>query len=162
MSRRKQTLVFGFVALLAVGWWAYTRFGPWTPTLADADRITAVEVWIDYDWDERENSQPKRLLARSEHPVAIRRLLEAMAPAEPTPAHKCGYMGRIVFTRTDGNRMEIPYLPGHSRDWYELLPPFRPALTYMRVPKPAFLAAMKGLGVNELPLECGKGAKPLP
>lgn len=161
MSRRKRW-VFGLVAVLAVGWWAFDRFGPWMPTLADADQIVAVEVWLDYDWEEAENSRPKRLLARTEDPAAIRRLLEAMAPAEPTPMHKCGYMGRMVFTRSDGNQMEIPYLPGHSQDWYELQPPFRPALTYTRVPRPAFLAAMKGAGVTELPLECGKGAKPLP
>lgn len=153
-SRRVRLWLIALVVLIAAGVVLYVLRGPWTPTLADADRVAAVEVWL-APWGEERT--PPVLLARAEDPAAIRRLLASMEPGEPAPPHKCGDRGWFVFVRRDGNRARVPWLPGHNPDFYEVRPPG----AWNRVPRSEFLAAVKEIGVKEFPVDCMKPGEPL-
>jgi hypothetical protein len=158
VRRQLGLLLAAATTVVFVGWASYA-LSRWTPSVVDADRIAAVEVWLHYEVDKSgEASGPARMLARCDNPAAIRELLVAMARPEAAPQHKCGFPGRFVFVRKDGERATVEFVPGHDPRFYE----FGHRDELARVPRAEFLAAVKDLGVADFPLECQKPLSPLP
>ena len=156
-SRKAHWVILAAVGLAIAAGVGYWRLSPWTPTPDDADRIVAVEVWLDRWYENDEQPVPPRRLARCEDRETIRKLLNAMIPAGDARPHKCGDRGWFLFTRSDGKTAQVYFLPGHTTSEYELRPPG----TWVRVPRAEFLAAVKALGVTEFPLDCLKSPEPL-
>ena len=129
---------------LGVHWW----FWPSIPDVS-MDEVASVEVHL-IAWqndDDPDNRQIEAKVATTD-PDKIKALFSVLSGASRASEHKCGDSGTITIRRKDGETEELGILPGHKREFYE----YRFDGRINRVDRERFLAAMKGIGVQQIKL----------
>ena len=138
-------LTFLLLALLSCGVSNYLQQTGEPPR---TDDIRSVRVW-NHPSADRAGEPPK---AETSDPAAVAGLAGVLDSAREHQDHKCGSCGVILLDRSFGRTERLEFLPGHSPEWYE----FRYGRKAYRVPRRAFVDAMKRIGVD-VPLDCNGG-----
>jgi len=104
---------------------------------ADSMRLTLYE-------DERGYYRKTPVLVDVTDPDRIGEIVSVLKEGTRNPDHKCGDAGHITLTYMDGTEVQATILPGHDREYYE----FRQMGSNYRVPRDAFLTALKNAGID--------------
>jgi hypothetical protein len=135
------SLIGCLAAVLLVVLWA--RFG--RPPPLRADTVQSVEISLD---DLEDRQCPAKASSQDQEKIAA--LVALLEQGQPTPDHKCGDSGRILFQLKDGRWIRVGILAGHDSRFYEYRRYWDGKYEMARVDRRSFAEAVEGLGVNGL------------
>ena len=143
MTRKAIVCLLSVAVLGVVVWWV--RLSDRGVTHLTADDVQSIEVVVSSPF---KTEDFKRVTFRTESRAAIEAFVSSLQASEETKNHRCAPVGTVRIMRGPGLVDELRILPGHNPLYYE----YRYNGSIYRVPRPDFVAALKLVGVEDVPM----------